>query len=510
MNVTRIAYTVCLLIVGLGVPMSGDCQVYTLSTPISGYLTMSARDKHTNSPAGSAGTFYLTFSNLTETVYLDPVAETIRQVGVIAATATGTNFSIQETQTIPPQFPLPPSNVIGTITVSLAHTGGALLQFDTGTRPMTWNTSYGGYTFDGKVVTTWGDFVGSYSLTTGGQTFSGSFTYSLSLGSTWPAITFTTLRTAGYPDSFTLSGLGMGPQGTAFCAVSPSVVADVAADNEFHMVLSVGAWEWYGNYGEHFKWSSPGTITATLVPTTNSPTIIAQPQSVGVHAQDTASFSVTASGTLPLSYQWSLNGTNIAGATLSSLTISNVVQHDLGAYTVVVTNGVGSVTSSNATLSMYPSIVVPFAGAITYWGKDATFSVQAWGTGPLSYQWFKDGLAIENATSQEFTLTSIQSTNAGLYSVVVSSSLGSVTNPPAQVIVQPAGVSLGLYPGVTIDGVVGYNYTIRRTTDLSNTNSWVTMTNLTLAQPVQLWVDTNVDASLPANPHHFYEVLPGQ
>lgn len=104
----------------------------------------------------------------------------------------------------------------------------------------------------------------------------------------------------------------------------------------------------------------------------------------------------------------------------------------------------------------------------------------------------------------------MQATNAGLYSVVLTSPLGSVTNPPAQVVVNPAGVTLGLYPGVTIDGVVGYNYIIQNTADLSNTNAWVTLTNLTLVQPVQLWVDTNADASLPANPHRFYRVLPGQ
>jgi len=71
------------------------------------------------------------------------------------------------------------------------------------------------------------------------------------------------------------------------------------------------------------------------------------------------------------------------------------------------------------------------------------------------------------------------------------------------------GVSLGLYPGITIQGVVGHRYIIQETTDLSDTNSWVTMTTLALQQPVQLWVDTNVDASLPANPRRFYQVLPG-
>ena len=219
---------------------------------------------------------------------------------------------------------------------------------------------------------------------------------------------------------------------------------------------------------------------------------------------------MTASGTIPLSYQWSLNGTNISGATLSSLTIANVVQTNLGAYAVVVTNGVGSVSSSNATLSMYPFINVPFTGATAYWGKPSTFGIQAWGTGPLIYQWFKDGVPVLNANTQTLSFGSILVTNAGLYSVVVSSPLGSITNAPAQVIVYPAGVSLGFCPSVTISGVIGYSYIIQSTTDLTKTNSWVTLTNLTLTQPVQLWVDTNVDATSPSGSKYFYRVLPGQ
>jgi hypothetical protein len=107
-------------------------------------------------------------------------------------------------------------------------------------------------------------------------------------------------------------------------------------------------------------------------------------------------------------------------------------------------------------------------------------------------------------------LTSIQSTNAGLYWVVVSSALGSVTNTPAQVVVNPAGLSLGFCPALTISGVVGYSYIIQGAPNLTDTNAWVTLTNLTLTQPVELWVDTNVDATLPSNPHRFYKVLPGQ
>ena len=485
------------------IPVTVHCQIYTLSTPISGSLTMSAQD--VNGPAGSSRGFNFTFTNLTETVYLDPVAETIRQVGVISGLPTATNISIQETQSIPGQFQNPPTNVSGSVTVTLAPIGG-VLSFDTGVHPLTWNSASGAYTCYAFVLSL-NNCVGSYSLVAGGQTYTGSFTYGLSdeNDERWPS-TFNTVSTVGYPNSLALSGVN---NWTVF-ATSPSVVADVLATDGFHIKLTVGVYNDGDDIGEMFTWNSPGTITATLVTASNAPAITAQPQSVVVHAQNPASFSVTASGTIPLSYQWSFNGTNISGATLSSLTISNVVQTNLGTYAVLITNGVGSVTSSNAMLSMYPFINVPFTGATTYWGKPATFGIQAWGTGPLSYQWFKDGLALFDATNQTLTFTSTQATNAGLYSVVVTSSLGSATNAAAEVIVYPAGVSLGFCPSVTISGVIGYSYIIQSTIDLTNTNSWATLTNFTLTQPVQLWVDTSVDATSPANSRYFYRVLSGQ
>jgi hypothetical protein len=238
--------------------------------------------------------------------------------------------------------------------------------------------------------------------------------------------------------------------------------------------------------------------------------IITQPQSLLVNAYSNASFSVTAVGTEPLSYQWFFDGTNLPGATSSILTISNVEQTNLGTYGVLVTNVFASLTSSNATLSMYPFIITPFTGDVADRGTNVILSVGAWGTGPLSYQWFDNGVAVSGATNSALDFSSIQFTNAGQYSVVVSNALGSVTNPPEAVVVNPAGVSLGLYPGVTISGTVGYTYTIQSTTNLSDTNSWITQTNLMLTQPIQLWVDTNTDSALPANPLRFYRVLPGQ
>jgi hypothetical protein len=62
---------------------------------------------------------------------------------------------------------------------------------------------------------------------------------------------------------------------------------------------------------------------------------------------------------------------------------------------------------------------------------------------------------------------------------------------------------------LTINGVVGNSYTIQRTASLSNTN-WLTLANVTLTNVVEIWVDTNLDATLPANPWQFYRVVPGQ
>jgi hypothetical protein len=69
----------------------------------------------------------------------------------------------------------------------------------------------------------------------------------------------------------------------------------------------------------------------------------------------------------------------------------------------------------------------------------------------------------------------------------------------------PAGVSLALYAGVTIEGVVGLTYGIQCSTNLSNTSGWWGMVNITLGVPSELWFDVQ-----PANQaRRFYRVVPG-
>jgi hypothetical protein len=89
-------------------------------------------------------------------------------------------------------------------------------------------------------------------------------------------------------------------------------------------------------------------------PQPTAPTISAQPTDKTVLAGATASFSVAAAGTAPLTYQWKKGGTAITGATATTYSILTTVVGDSGSYTVTVSNAAGSITSSAATLTVTP------------------------------------------------------------------------------------------------------------------------------------------------------------
>jgi endonuclease/exonuclease/phosphatase family metal-dependent hydrolase len=98
-----------------------------------------------------------------------------------------------------------------------------------------------------------------------------------------------------------------------------------------------------------------GSVTssnAVLLLTNAPPAITTQPQNQSVLAGQTATFSVAATGTPPLNYQWFFSGTNIAGATANPFTLANVQLTNAGNYSVVITNIAGSVTSSAASLTV--------------------------------------------------------------------------------------------------------------------------------------------------------------
>jgi hypothetical protein len=152
-----------------------------------------------------------------------------------------------------------------------------------------------------------------------------------------------------------------------------------------------------------------------------------------------------------------------------------------------------------------PIITSQSRGGVGYWGKSLTLNVAAVGDLPVSYAWLKDGIPLQGASGSSLVLTNLQVTNAGNYSVVVSNGCGTTTSSNAYVTINPAGVSLALYSGITIDGVVGLTYGVQYNTDLSNTNGWHGLANITLSVPTEVWFDLQ-----PASrPQRFYRVVPG-
>jgi sugar lactone lactonase YvrE len=175
------------------------------------------------------------------------------------------------------------------------------------------------------------------------------------------------------------------------------------------------------------------TIRAGGLSTNISPSILAQPQPQTVGQGQTGSFSVVAAGSAPLSYQWLLFGTNLPSATASSYTCANAQPANAGPYSVIVSNFVGSVTSSPALLTvvMPPVITDPPQGLTVDQNISATFTVTASGTAPFAYQWLFNGAAISTATSSSYTRTNTQPEDAGSYSVIISNYAGSITSAPA-------------------------------------------------------------------------------
>lgn len=111
-----------------------------------------------------------------------------------------------------------------------------------------------------------------------------------------------------------------------------------------------------------FNGTSNQMVLALVVPTNAMPGVILMPQlNRVVDAGGSAGFAGVGSGASPLSFQWLFNGTNLPGATNSSLLISNAQTNQAGNYALVVTNYAGSITSSAVSLTVFPVQATVFA-----------------------------------------------------------------------------------------------------------------------------------------------------
>lgn len=164
-----------------------------------------------------------------------------------------------------------------------------------------------------------------------------------------------------------------------------------------------------------------------------APQVVQQPANFQAETGAAAYFSVVATGSRPLGYQWQRNGVNIAGATAEWLLLQNLNAADAGTYTVKVSNAAGSATSAGATLTVAapqaPAIALAPESQTVAEGATASFSVLASGSAPLAYQWLRNDVAISGATSASYTTpAATQADNGTRYTVRVSNAAGTVTS----------------------------------------------------------------------------------
>lgn len=253
----------------------------------------------------------------------------------------------------------------------------------------------------------------------------------------------------------------------------------------------------------------PDFTDAPLAP----PQITGEPQSQTVTEGQSVSFSVVATGSAPLVYQWTRDNTVIIGATGATHTIAHAASGDVGSYRVTVTNPVGGIQSQPATLTVVPApakpvITVGPAGLTLDIGDRINLTVTATGTPPLRYSWTRDLQPLAGATGASLVIPTASLGDGGAYRVTVSNAFGAVTSGPAMVTVRPpAGVPRFATPQfsahrlhLTASVVATHQYGLERSTDLKH---WTRVQTFQATGPAQSLEET---AEQPAQ---FYRLVEG-
>jgi hypothetical protein len=229
--------------------------------------------------------------------------------------------------------------------------------------------------------------------------------------------------------------------------------------------------------------------------TAGAPTIVAQPRTQTAEAGVTVDLGVAANGSLPLFCQWCCNGTNLGScSTNCQLELTGVQFDQSGAYTAVITNAFGAVTSSPAMLRVIAPVSRRPVPAINLTGSADT---------SLNLQYTQSLIPAPNWT----TLGSVSLTAR-------SRSCFDTTQPlPAQRFYRAwqtgapsviPSLDLHMVPPITLTGNVGGSVRVDCINRLGPIDAWVTLDMVTLTNTLQLYFDV----SAPGQPERLYRLVP--
>jgi len=179
--------------------------------------------------------------------------------------------------------------------------------------------------------------------------------------------------------------------------------------------------------------NASGSVTSVGASlTVNDPAVLGYPLAQTVTGGTNLIMMAYAGGTPPLTYEWRRNGVALPGKTNDVLLLNNVTRHDGGSYSVRVRNALGTAVSPNALLTVNdPVILEQPQDAMVSQGGAVCLTVQADGSRPLHYQWLFRGALLQGATNQDLCLTGVAASQAGGYSVRVTSPGGTVSSTTA-------------------------------------------------------------------------------
>jgi hypothetical protein len=188
-----------------------------------------------------------------------------------------------------------------------------------------------------------------------------------------------------------------------------------------------------------------GSTHALALVSDGSPLILRQPAGGTAFSSNQFTLNATVSGQAPLTYSWSLNGTNLPGATNPSYVISNARPADAGVYQLTASNALGGAVSVPAPVSVMnsaPFILTMTTNRTVYFGAPLVIESAVAGSGPIRFQWRLNGTNIAGATNSDLLLPGV-SVSPGNYTLLATNAFGPVISSNIAVMVLGPVVAWG-------------------------------------------------------------------